>query len=73
MDDDKDPCAVCGLEDVIDGPDPGAHWATPGSDVIAAWTCSEECQAKLEARRIGGRLPVPNPEWDGFESRLEDM
>lgn len=70
---DKDPCAnpACPRDDVLDGDDPGAHWATAGSDVIAAWSCSEACSRAVEALRVDGRLPVPDPEWDGFESRRD--
>jgi hypothetical protein len=73
-DEDKpSPCAVCGMPDVIDGPDPGAHWTTPHSHEIAAWTCSEECQRKLEALRAPtGELELlEDGEWDGFASQRE--
>jgi hypothetical protein len=57
MDNDTDPCASCKLPDVLDGPDPAAHWDSPFGTTIVAWTCSAECQAALEElRRPSGLL-----------------
>lgn len=49
-----DGCDACGLEDLLDADDTGqiaAHWETPASDVIVAWSCSEACARELEAKR----------------------
>jgi hypothetical protein len=56
MDADIDPCAVCGLSNVIDGDDPAAHWDTPTGATIVAWTCSAACTAAMEARRSEARI-----------------
>lgn len=54
-----DPCATCALADVLDGPDPAAHWLSPFSSHIVAWTCSAPCASKLEFKRsFGGSLTV---------------
>lgn len=72
---DVDPCGApeCPRTDVLDGDNPGAHWQTRGSSTIAMWSCSDECADQVEKLRIDGALPVADPEWDGFESRLDLM
>ena len=45
------PCATCGRADVVDGPEPAAHWNTPNGATIVAWTCSDACSDAFEAAR----------------------
>lgn len=51
-----DPCAFCGIDDVLEGDDIAAHWDKPGGTVIVAWTCSRACQEALELRRLPSGL-----------------
>jgi hypothetical protein len=55
------PCNACKRPEVIDGPDPAAHWNSPFGTVIVAWSCSPECSAQLEALRTpAGNLLLQN-------------